>query len=241
MFAAYFDAGGTATRGGVMSIAGFVSDVRKWKRFETEWTKILDRESVSCFHMTDFVSSQGQFKSWAEQGNRRRRFIADLVQCARKHTNKAFGGALVLSAYDALNRRYQLQECAGYPYALCGNYCIKMVRKWQMKNRIKNVDFLFERGDEHQSDLTRICHADGIIPLYPSKEEAIPCQAADLLAWRTRYGFEQALNPEKLTDEKVQRLKESLGHVWSKIPHEAFYGDRERLAKFCIDWGIPRR
>jgi hypothetical protein len=180
MFAAYFDAGGTATRGGVGSIAGFVSDVRKWKRFETKWTKILDRESASCFHMTDFVSSQGQFKSWAEQGNRRRRLIVDLVQCARKHTNKAFGGALLLSAYDALNRRYQLQECAGYPYALCGNYC----------------------------------------------------QAADLLAWRTRYGFEQALNPEKLTDEKVQRLKESFAQVWSKNPARSVLRRPRAFSKF---------
>ena len=40
-----------------MSIAGFVSDARKWKRFEAEWKSILERESVKCFHMTEFVST----------------------------------------------------------------------------------------------------------------------------------------------------------------------------------------
>jgi hypothetical protein len=240
MFTAYFDAAGTS-RDRVMSIGGFVSDIKKWKRFETEWKKILDRESVTCFHMTDFVSSEREFKEWKGQSDRRRKFIADLVACARRNTNKAFGGALLVRDYDAVNKKYQLQENAGYPYSLCGHFCTYLVRKWQRKNDVKNVLFMFEKGDQHQGDLDRLCAADDINPSYPTKVDATPCQAADLLAWRTRYGFDEALKPSSLDVEKAQRLNASFSEVWGRIPHQAFYGNRQSLEKLCIERGIPKR
>jgi hypothetical protein len=46
-----------------VAVAGFVSNFEKWKQFELTWNKILEREGVSCLHMTDFVSFQGEFKA----------------------------------------------------------------------------------------------------------------------------------------------------------------------------------
>jgi len=62
VFTAYFDAAGTP-RNSVVAVAGFVSNFEKWKQFELTWNKILEREGVSCLHMTDFVSFQGEFKA----------------------------------------------------------------------------------------------------------------------------------------------------------------------------------
>lgn len=130
LFTAYFDASGKSNRPTVLSIAGYVSDSKKWAQFETEWARILNRESVSRFHMTDFVSSQGEFTAWKGETSRRKAFINDLLVCARRYTNKAFGGAVVLRDYNAVNRRYELQECAGHPYPLCAHYCVRLVRNW---------------------------------------------------------------------------------------------------------------
>ena len=152
----------------------------------------------------------------------------------KKNTNKAFGGALLLRDYNAVNRKYQLQEFAGYPYSLCAHYCTRMVRSWQTKNSVKDVIFMFEKGDEHQGDLDRLCKPDGVNPRYPTKLEAVPCQAADLLAWRTRYGFEAITEPNSLEPERANQLKNSFSEAWS-FPHAAFYGDRERLDQLCID------
>jgi len=238
MFTAYFDASGKSTRQGLLSIAGFVSDAKKWARFDAEWTKVLRRESVSCFHMTDFVSSQREFSGWNNQPGRRKAFIADLLACAKKYTNKAFGGAVVLADYASVNERYAIQEAAGYPYPLCAHYCVRLVLQWQKKHGISNVRFAFEAGDEHPGDLTRLCKSDGVEPFFLTKKE-IPFQAADLVAWRTRDCFEKALRPS-LTIELAGRLHRSFSEVW-KSPHQAFYGDKRRLERFCREEGIPGR
>ena len=239
-YTAYFDAAGAAHRKGAIAISGFVSDVKKWAHFGIEWRRILDRESISCFHMTDFVSLQGEFLSWRGQPERSNRFLSDLIECTKKHVNKAFGGAVILEDYDRVNRKYRLQESGGYPYSLSGHYTIGLVQKWQKKKGVSDVIYMFEEGDLHQGDLTRLCSPEGITPLFPSKTDALPCQAADLFAWRTRNAFEEALKPN-LTIERAKLLKSRFDQVWRKIPHAAFYGNRERLEKFCVERGIPKR
>jgi hypothetical protein len=241
MFTAYFDAGGAAHRGGVLSIAGFVSDARKWNRFEIEWNAILARESVSAFHMTDFIAKQGEFESWKGQSERTGRFIAELIACTRKHTNKAFGGALVLKDYHAINEEYRLQEFGGHPYALCGHFATTLVKKWQTKNQISNLVLAFEKGDEHQGDLDRLCKLDGITAQFLPKSAALAFGAADLFAWRTRDLFEKALDPETLTPDKADQYKRRFADTWGRNRHEAFYGDSRSLEKLCIDREIPRR
>ncbi len=238
LFTAYFDASGKPDRGGVLSIAGYVSDYRKWARFRIEWARILAGESVSSFHMTDFVSSRGEFAGWRGQTDRRRTFIEDLLVCAKRYTNKAFGGAVVLSDFDSVNRRYQLEEHAGQPYPLCAHYCVRLVRAWQAKNSIKNVEFVFEQGDEPRGKLIELCRADGIEPRFLSKKE-VAFQAADLVAWRTRNSFEKVLSPG-LTRDTALGAYRSFKEVW-KSPHAAFYGNLSRIEKFCQDREIPLR
>jgi len=238
MFSAYFDASGKAERPGVLSIAGHVSNVKKWKRFETEWRSILDRESVSLFHMTDFVSSRGDFVSWKGDTLRRKKFIDDLLLCARKYTNKAFGGALILKDYESVNRRYHLRKSAGSPYTLCAHYCVRMVKAWQEKHAIKTVEFFFEHGDDKTGHLIELCKADGVEPTFLTKN-AVPFQAGDLIAFRTRDGFEKAVTSD-LTLDLAEKLKASFGQAWNG-PHAAFYGDATRIEKLCIDRGIPKR
>lgn len=242
MFTAYFDAAGTS-RARVMSLAGFVSDVKKWKRFEISWQAILDREGIKCFHMTDFVSSKGEFVGWkgATHSYRRKKFIADLVECAKRNTNKAFGGSLVMDDYVAVNKKYLLCEHSGHPYSLIAHYCIGLARNWQKRRSVKDLVFMLEYGDQHQGDLMRLCRPDGIVPLFPTKQDAIPLQSADLLAWRTNYGFESAISPSKLTPEIAEKVKESFGEVWARIPHAAFLADKAWLERLCVDRRIPRR
>src|SRR5438309_2061938 len=80
MFTAYFDAAGTK-RKAVLTVAGFVSRVNKWARFEREWRAILDAYEIRHFHMTDFASSANEFNSWRGQTARRRELIERLALC----------------------------------------------------------------------------------------------------------------------------------------------------------------
>ena len=164
MFTAYFDASGESNAG-ILTVAGCVSDFKKWKRFEERWRGILQREGIKVFHMTDFASSRDEFKTWKGQTERRRQFIADLLECGRQNVNKAFAAVVMVGDYKEIDKRFQLRESAGAPYAMAGYYCVRMVARWQSKNnKVKELEIAFESGDRHQSELRKLCRAEGMDP-----------------------------------------------------------------------------
>ena len=63
-FSAYFDASGTSDTQ-VITVAGFVSTVKKWIRFEEEWQAILRREGVKVLQLAARKEPRG-----AEGGGR---------------------------------------------------------------------------------------------------------------------------------------------------------------------------
>jgi len=224
-----------------VAVAGFVSNFEKWKQFELTWNKILEREGVSCLHMTDFVSFQGEFKAWKGQqhSTRRREFILNLFDCARRLTNKAFAAAIPMVDYRLLDRSYQLAESGMYPFPICGRMCVDLTEKWRRKYAIQNVLYVFEDGDQHKGHLQSLCREVGIEPEFVNKRCA-PVQAADLLAWRTRSAFAGALKPD-LTFDKADSLQATFDQTWKLLPHEAFCGEAHRLERLCLERGVPKR
>jgi hypothetical protein len=208
-FTAYFDASGTPADT-VLTMAGYVSDVRKWTKFEQCWKTILQRENVSAFHMTDCISGQKEYKGWTKE--RRGQFLHDLSECAIKYTNKRFSASVIISGFDRADREFTLHEAIGYPYAICGTSCIEHVRKWARNRRIKDeqIIFMFEDGDLRKGDFQRICEKNfgrfGIKPVFKKKRDFIHFQAADLAAWKTRYPLRESEGDKPYTQEEVDRL-----------------------------------
>ena len=58
----YFDESGTHTGSRAVAVAGYVSTVEQWERFEVEWQAALAEFGVPYFHMADFVDHKKQFK-----------------------------------------------------------------------------------------------------------------------------------------------------------------------------------
>jgi hypothetical protein len=92
IFTAYFDASGTKKMP-VLTVAGFVSHVKRWDQFESKWSAILKRYGVSTLHMTEFASSKGEFKNWRGQSDRRRTFITELAECIKQEAKRGFATA----------------------------------------------------------------------------------------------------------------------------------------------------
>ena len=241
MFTAYFDASGESSSG-VLAVAGCVSHFKKWQLFEQRWKDILQREGIEVFHMTDFASSGGEFKSWKGQTDRRRKFMSDLLECGRRNVNKAFAAVVIVRDYKEMDKRFQLREFAGAPYAMAGHGCVKMVKTWQKKNKkAKELEIAFESGDLHQGELRKLCLSEGIDPDFLGKKEkkATPFQLADLIAWRTRIAF-AGIRRMDLTWAKGDELQATFNQVWKKFPHQAIYADHDWLERMCIRRGVAR-
>jgi hypothetical protein len=96
-YTSYCDASGHPDQHPVLTVAGFVSSVEKWSRFDVEWNLILESEGITRFHMTDFVSNQEEFAvGWKGQTKRRREFIERLAKCLKRNVNKSFRTTLIL-------------------------------------------------------------------------------------------------------------------------------------------------
>lgn len=241
MFTAYFDVSGSKNAP-VMTMAGYVSDVKKWAKFERRWKEILDRQGVKQFHMTDCVSFAGEFASWRAIPDRRTRFINELSECAKKYTNKRFSATVIMEDYRRVDADYRLHEYYGYPYSLCGLSCMEHVRTWARKRKVRErIIYVFEDGDERKGNFPKLCQQRfGVEPVFHSKKGFIPFQAADLAAWRTMQPIREAVGDKPYTGDQVARL---LYHtrVFLKTPHAGGGFDYDALMKMCNGLPIPKR
>ncbi len=241
VFTAYFDASGNK-RKTVLTVVGFVSRVKKWDRFNDEWSTILKSEGVSSMHMTDFASSQGEFASWKGQSERRREFITELARCIRRNTNKGFGSSVVLEDYKAVDAKFELRERVGSPYTLCMRAALGGLKKWaQKKNEnTENMLIFVEQGDDDQSELIHDARHDGlkVIPLF--KEDAVAFQAGDVAAWKFRTAIHNAAYEPLETIEEAHKILRSLEPVKGLVQKNGVF-NKAALEWVCGQDNIPRR
>jgi hypothetical protein len=242
IFSAYFDASGKPNASyRVMTVAGMISSVAKWIRFEIDWNAALSRQHVKIFHMTDFAASEKEFKAWKGDRKRRSEFIAELVRIIQRHTNKMVVSSVELSGWHSLNGRYALEEVFGSPYALCGISAVGEVLRWAGKKSPKTpVQFIFEDGDEGNGALDKRCRREGVNPIFKPKYAVVPCQAADLIAWKHRIAMTEATRLSEGDEAGMDSILESLNTVKVR-PTSGGIFSRESLNRLCKEAPIPKR
>lgn len=219
----YLDASGD-NRQTVLTAAGFLSSSQKWDRFEREWSEILRGEHVSAMHMTDFVSSGGDFKEWRGQVERRKNFVDKLSDCIRRHTKKGFATTVLISHYNEVDSRMCVRERFGEPYSFCMGACMNAIANWtkSQKKQAEDVLFFVERGDEHQGQMIAAVERNlGAKVVDLPKGEAVPFQAADMVAWKFRNAVHHATFGKvenELDAADVLRSLESVSNLvlWNK-------------------------
>src|ERR1017187_2191790 len=242
-YAAYFDASGHPDQQKVMTVAGFVSTVKKWTRFDLEWNAVLKDEGIHIFHMTDFASSQGEFLGWKRESDRRRVFIERLVQCLRKNVNKAFRTSLLIDDFNEVNAVFRLEETMGRPYAVCGTLCLYSVGVWAKgKNAEGQLRCYFEDGDKDKENFETRAKAWGkFTPMFMWKGQAVAFQACDFSGWKCRTSITNSLADDH-TPEKGLRLLESVAALRA-IPSKGGAGvlNRDSLFAFCRLFDVAPR
>jgi hypothetical protein len=252
LYASYFDASGQAVKGRILSVCGAVAPVKKWERFVPEWRAALAAENVTEFHATDFAASAGEFSEWKGDRERRRRFIASLIAVVKKNVNKLFSVSCELDAWDDVNKQYLLEECFYSPYALCGNAAVRQLMKWAKKKRVtqRNLKIIFEEGDVGWGGLQKLCRAMAVEPISLPKSEAIPCQLADWIAWKSRIAFtngvekfDRFMSAPTISNADIEELikeNRSLENILV-IPGAPGVLGRKRLIENCELFGVPKR
>jgi hypothetical protein len=242
-FTVYLDASGTK-RKPVLTVAGFVSRVDKWERFEKEWPAILNAEGINIFRMTDFVSSNGDFKGWKgpDHTARRKDFLNRLIDCVKRNTNRGFSANLIMEDYAHLDQEYMLSEVYGKPYPFCAGLCMAMVDKWAQKKRLarKHILVMVEDGDDDQGEFRERAHKEHIKVIPLSKQGAYAFQACDLAGWKSRTATEETLFGNITTEVAAKNVIRSLSLI-TPIVQRAGVANRDFLRKMCETKAVPKR
>jgi hypothetical protein len=241
MFTAYFDASGTKKMP-VLTVAGFVSHVKRWDRFERKWSLILKRYGVSTLHMTEFVSSKGEFTTWRGDSERRRRFITDLADCIKQETKRGFAASIVIPEYEEINREYILSETVGQPYTMAASACLGGLQTWieKRKHNLSDVLVAVEEGDDDQGEFIARVRQQGFKALPFPKTYAQAFQAGDLVGWKCRTPITNALRTGIPTQEDGDNIMRSLDPIRGIVQNNGVY-DMEALRALCETHKIPRR
>ena len=144
---------------------------------------------------------------------------------------------------------FQLTESHCTPYALASFYAMdRTIRWWGRKHgRDEMTEFVFEEGDKNKGDfmwmMEQIIRGDRrrfekVAPVFKRKE-LVALQAADLVGWTMRRAMkvERTNVRERSIPPAVLEALVGVRH----IPHLAGYLDRDKLMKFCENFGVPRR
>jgi hypothetical protein len=244
LYSAHFDASGTVKDNPVLVMAGGVSTIGRWVKFEKAWNKVLTDDGLphgTIFHMTDFVTCNGPFHIYKNKSQRKATLIQNLVSCAAKHIGIAISLGVVIQDYYEVNKHWCLQESYGSPYSFLGLMCVKYTNDWLSKKKgLTNV--FFEKGDDDQNELEKLClKFYGFKPLFIPKELMVQFQPGDLIGWKNRTAATNAIveGPERDIDElrSILRSLDPIEHIHKKV---GIY-DVDGLEAACRNSGVPVR
>lgn len=245
IFSAYFDASGHPDEQDVLTVAGYVATIDNWIRFEREWKDILKGEGVTAFHTTHFVSSKGEFESWAgkepPQVDRRRNFVAKLLKCTETSCAKFFRASMFLPDYLRVDAEYRLSEAIGRPYAVCSMLVAYSLRLWAFDLEVLDtLLYFYEDGDKDKGNFEeKHKEAFGKPVRFLLKEDAKAFEAADFNAWKTRTALHESGKPDH-TLEKGYNLLRSIS-ILNNVRKEGGVLNEWSFRTFCEREKIAKR
>jgi hypothetical protein len=113
----------------------------------------------------------------------------------------------------------------------------------QNRNKIPEAQIrhIFEDGAKHKGFLLkRLIKDKGFEPIFKKKDEAVPLQAADLLAYETFVGIRSIFEKGVADFDDLRYPLRMLDEVPHRIDDWGTYSEKD-LETFCLNARIPRR
>lgn len=210
MISVYIDTSGNKNTQ-VMTMGAVIGTVKKWIDFETAWEAFLRRYEVKRLHMTDFASSQREFKKWKgpEHSATRKKFIERAVSCAGKHSKAGFISTMVLSDYHSANAKYEVEEHMGPPLTVCGMGLMGQIGLWAHKqglDEFNDILYFMEDGDDDKGKFINRARGYGFEVQPLSKAKSYVFDVCDMIAWKYSAGMRDADNKKGTLEDNVRSL-----------------------------------
>jgi hypothetical protein len=200
---AYFDESGSKDTP-MLTMAGYLSDERRWRIFERDWQKTLKEYCAGYLHMREFAQSRGEFKGWPEW--KRKAFLQKLIWVIKSTVLFRVGAVVPCKDYMETVGATDPKDTRRSPFWLCFLSCMSAVLSYCAKNDITDdVALVFDENSESSQHAVGFYSAMKSLPEIKNRSQLFslsfaddkkltPLQAADLLAYElNKYhrGFER--------------------------------------------------
>lgn len=201
MLAAYFDESGTHEGSKALVIAGWVSSVSQWSKFQAEWKRFLEEYDLDHFHMTDCENLRGQYLEWTQK-----RKISAIQQAHKiivRRVSIPIAVSLDNEAYNLLDKKYTFRgmtnDVVRSPYTFCLEKCLSNIKRWAdgklLYSRNQRIEYIFEHGNSYRGEVTKLFQKIEMDASLKSQfrvsklefgdKYVFPLNAADMLAYET--------------------------------------------------------
>lgn len=235
----YFDESGThGKKSALVCVAGYVFKNTEAIRFCRLWSdsvKPLLPPGADVFHATDCVRGRNAF--WSCPQETRDQIFDEMIAITRETMLLGVAVGIDPTTYrrSTTGKQRFLRGILGDACTMCATRCVESVSQWLAENDPDGrVSYVFERGSKHIGPLATVlsqvcanepirnqyrCHDFSSLP----KIDAIPLQAADLLAWEFHYAHTTAFSQE----DKGRPWRMTLSRLVKERPHriEVLSGD----------------
>ena len=240
-----------------ISIATVCGTSKQWKRFDTEWRKVLYRHRADYLHTTDAVSLRNDFakeKGWSK--TRVDAFIGDCVDVigrqiriphgvpGRRPREGLYPVTLTIPFDDWLRAKKTLPKLPDTIEELCATESVSFALKWGRLIDAKKYEFYFDRGENFHGHISNrwrhpkaqkdIEQMKDVIHVGESSSRDVPAlQMADLFAWCINHN-------DNVSREWHGRLH-SLPYKSPLLDYEHLIKPRPGVLEIIDSWGFPPR
>lgn len=189
MLQAYFDES-EHQESGLFCIAGYGMMSHQVRRFNREWRDLFGSLSL---HMKHFVHRRGDFDGMKDDETNR--LLKGAIEIINRRV--AFGVAVFChldNINESLNDRIAWFRGLENPYSISHHACMVGVGQWSREHDAGHVAYVFEDGYRNPGAVTQMLAEIKKSPqavehlalgshTFAGRQEFLPLQAADLLAW----------------------------------------------------------
>lgn len=237
-------------------VAAFVAPLEEWAQFSPKWRDVLHEAdpALTVFHMTDYLARRTKpYREWDD--NKHGRLIESLLDLVGQAALFGAGVALKKREYDSLSAgvRQRLGNLADNPYRVCAHACIARISNWLEKHGFGNerVAYVFEAGDKglpaFRETVNEIIGASQVYRdemkiisvVNMSKRDALPLQAADILAWEMSHHRGGPFNARlrRVLDHGCAIERVTIGR--KGLERFAELATAEKLRSIASEYGVP--